>query len=212
MSDFWFPSFNMLSSQSSVDGENGCLGVDRLVGHDVPFDLECFGRSIPLVSVANLHRLRLLIIFNMRAFGRLLATPSSVGTQGRGFGKPVPLALLPPIPLYRRILRGHRKYLPREMRVLGDEYVKSEFRAHRNVENPVHIIGFLSEWQGYAQQVEGDNWRGEKMDKSKVDKMSDQQIGQMYELMRSIAAKEGGEEFDQEDWEAGAEERAKGKA
>ena len=24
--------------------------------------------------------------------------------------------------------------------MLGDEYVKSEFRAHRNVENPVHIV------------------------------------------------------------------------
>ena len=86
--------------------------------------------------------------------------------------KPVPHALLPPIPLYRRVLRAHRKHLPREMRVLGDEYVKSEFRAHRDVENPVHIIGFLTEWQSYAQKVEGENWRGETIDKGKIDKMS----------------------------------------
>jgi hypothetical protein len=26
------------------------------------------------------------------------------------------------------------------MRLLGDEYIKSEFRAHRDVENPVHIV------------------------------------------------------------------------
>ena len=26
------------------------------------------------------------------------------------------------------------------MRLLGDEYIKSEFRAHRNVENPMHIV------------------------------------------------------------------------
>ena len=26
------------------------------------------------------------------------------------------------------------------MRLLGDEYIKAEFRAHRNVENPVHIV------------------------------------------------------------------------
>lgn len=58
------------------------------------------------------------------------------------------------------------------MRVLGDEYVKSEFRAHRNVENPIHIVGFLKEWQMYAQQVEGDSWYGEKLDKEKIDKMS----------------------------------------
>jgi hypothetical protein len=52
------------------------------------------------------------------------------------------MSLLPPIPLYRRVLRAQRK-LPGDMRVLGDEYIKSEFRAHRNVENPLHIVGNL---------------------------------------------------------------------
>lgn len=107
----------------------------------------------------------------MRAFHRLLAVPSSVGTQSSGL-KAVPPALLPPIPLYRRLLRAHRKHLPSEMRVLGDEYIKSEFRAHKDVENPMHIVGFLTEWQSYCQQIEGEGWRGEKMDKAKVDKMS----------------------------------------
>ncbi|KAI6825338.1 hypothetical protein KC340_g13040 [Hortaea werneckii] len=125
----------------------------------------------------------------MRAALRLLAVPSGVGTQSAGL-KQVPPALLPPIPLYRRLLRAHRKFLPAEMRVLGDEYIKSEFRAHRDTDNPVHIVGFLTEWQTYAQQIEGENWRGEKMDKSKVDKMSDQQIGQLYELMNSIRERE----------------------
>ncbi|KAI7190871.1 hypothetical protein KC363_g4151 [Hortaea werneckii] len=125
----------------------------------------------------------------MRVALRLLAVPSGVGTQSAGL-KQVPPALLPPIPLYRRLLRAHRKFLPAEMRVLGDEYIKSEFRAHRDTDNPVHIVGFLTEWQTYAQQIEGENWRGEKMDKSKVDKMSDQQIGQLYELMNSIRERE----------------------
>ncbi|KAE8447577.1 Succinate dehydrogenase assembly factor 3, mitochondrial [Mollisiaceae sp. DMI_Dod_QoI] len=104
--------------------------------------------------------------------------------------KPAPLALLPPIPLYRRLLRAHRKYLPRDMRLMGDEYVKSEFRAHRDIENPVHIIGFLTEWQMYAQKLEGDSWLGERMDPAKIDKMSDQQLGQMYELMQAIRKQE----------------------
>ncbi|KAG9597755.1 ACN9-domain-containing protein, partial [Aureobasidium melanogenum] len=125
----------------------------------------------------------------MRAASRLLAKASTVGTPSGGLGV-VPHALLPPIPLYRRLLRGHRKHLPPEMRVLGDEYVKSEFRAHRNVDNPIHIIGFLTEWQGYAQQIEGEKWRGEKMDKAKIDKMSDEQIAQMYELMQAIRKQE----------------------
>ncbi|KAJ9295229.1 hypothetical protein DTO217A2_9088 [Paecilomyces variotii] len=78
----------------------------------------------------------------MRAFQRLLmATPSSIGSKAN-LG-PAPMALLPPIPLYRRILRLHRT-LPPELRLLGDEYVKSEFRAHRNVENPIHIFGTCS--------------------------------------------------------------------
>lgn len=107
----------------------------------------------------------------MRATLRLLAVPSAVGTQSAGL-KQVPPALLPPIPLYRRLLRAHRKFLEPEMRILGDQYIKSEFRAHRDTENPVHIVGFLSEWQTYAQQIEGVSWRGEKMDKTKIDKMS----------------------------------------
>ncbi|OOF98910.1 hypothetical protein ASPCADRAFT_204615 [Aspergillus carbonarius ITEM 5010] len=77
------------------------------------------------------------------------------------------------------------------MRILGDGYVKSEFRAHRNVENPLHIIGFLTEWQLYAQKLEGDMWVGEKLEKAKLDKMSDQQIGQLYELMQAIQNKDG---------------------
>ena len=74
----------------------------------------------------------------MRPSLRLLAVPTAAGsTNGL---KPAPLALLPPIPLYRRLLRAHRKHLDRQMRLLGDEYIKGEFRSHRNVENPMHIV------------------------------------------------------------------------
>jgi hypothetical protein len=135
----------------------------------------------------------------MRAFTRLLyAAPSNMGSAA---SLSEALALLPPIPLYRRILRVHRKKLDPEMRILGDSYVKSEFRAHRGTENPLHIvrplwsglwlqwcgeeglvqtrltswllqIGFLTEWQLYAQKLEGDSWIGEKLDQGKLDKMS----------------------------------------
>jgi hypothetical protein len=72
------------------------------------------------------------------------------------------------------------------MRLLGDEYVKSEFRLHRDIDNPVQIVGFLTEWQLYAQALEGDTWRGAKLEKEKLEKMSDEQVGQLYELMRNI--------------------------
>ncbi|KAH4065468.1 hypothetical protein HBI80_161700 [Parastagonospora nodorum] len=120
----------------------------------------------------------------MRVFSRLLATATDAGAS-QGF-RQAPAALLPPIPLYRTILRTHRKRLGVEERVLGDMYVKAEFKAHKDIDNPVQIIGFLSEWQLYAQTLQGDNWKGQKMDKGKIDKMSDQQIGQLYELMQAI--------------------------
>lgn len=75
----------------------------------------------------------------MRACSSLLMASSSTIASISGL-KPAPLALLPPIPLYRRLLRVHRKKLPKDMRLLGDEYVRSEFRAHRNVENPIHVV------------------------------------------------------------------------
>ncbi|KAI1376365.1 P-loop containing nucleoside triphosphate hydrolase protein [Hypoxylon crocopeplum] len=103
----------------------------------------------------------------MKPSWRLLAT----ATTGNGL-KPAPMALLPPIPLYRRLFRAHRKHLPHEMRLIGDEYIKAEFRAHRNVDNPAHLIGFLTEWQLYAQKIEGDSWVGDKLDPEKVAKMS----------------------------------------
>lgn len=155
--------------------------------------------------------------------------------------------MLPPLVLYRRLLRAHRKFLPSEMRLLGDEYVKAEFRAHRSVDNPAHLvrlggrtcalpqdpvlgaltiekrvggllqIGFLTEWQLYAQKVEGDSWMGEKLEREKVEKLSgmsptsdacvrpsdavvadllvhpDEQVAQLYELLQAIRNREGSE-------------------
>ena len=74
----------------------------------------------------------------MRPSLRLLA--SAAASPKSGSLRPAPMALLPPIPLYRRLLRAHRKFLPHEMRMLGDEYIKAEFRAHRKVDNPQHLV------------------------------------------------------------------------
>lgn len=114
-----------------------------------------------------------------------LAKLAKAASTQKGF-RPEPMALLPPIPLYRRLLRAHRKFLPAEMRVLGDEYIKAEFRAHRKVDNPAHLIGFLTEWQMYAQKIEGDAWIGDKIDEGKLAKLSDEQVYQLYDLMQSI--------------------------
>jgi hypothetical protein len=77
----------------------------------------------------------------MRPIHRLLAKAESVGVKSLLNSKSRN-TLLPPIQLYRRILRAHRK-LPQKHRVLGDLYVKSEFHAHKEVDNPIHIVSRL---------------------------------------------------------------------
>jgi hypothetical protein len=133
---------------------------------------------------------------NMRASIRRLAAPATA--PFRPGQRPPALALLPPIPLYRRLLRIHRKRLGPEERVFGDTYLKAEFRRHRDVENPLHIVGFLTEWQQYGQQLEGEDWKGQKIDPALLDRLSDQQIGQMHELMLAIQ-KRGRDSVDDEE-------------
>ena len=65
---------------------------------------------------------------------------AAAGAGSTRLGSHASMPLLPPISLYRRLLRAHRKFLPAESRLLSDEYIKAEFRAHRNVENPAHLV------------------------------------------------------------------------
>ncbi|RXK40667.1 acetate non-utilizing protein 9, mitochondrial [Tremella mesenterica] len=140
---------------------------------------------------------------------------------------PLPLSLqqasaqlIPPIPLYRRLLRIHRHLTP-EMRFMGDSYIKSEFRLTRKTDNPLHIIAFLSQWKVYLDQLQSDLglgssstitsdrrpnigvlenesdlptdgqrrgekvWRGRKLNMDGLEKMSAEQVGQLYELMHA---------------------------
>ncbi|KAI8997516.1 hypothetical protein BDB01DRAFT_712734 [Pilobolus umbonatus] len=120
-----------------------------------------------------------------------------------------PQMLMAPMKLYREILRSHR-YLPPAMRALGDDYVKAEFRRHKNIDNPAHIVGFVSQWQSYLDLIKEqvaplsedspapandslvrsfntpkDGW-GKKIDTQLLDKMSDEQLGQLYELRTEV--------------------------
>ncbi|ESK95902.1 acetate non-utilizing protein 9 [Moniliophthora roreri MCA 2997] len=117
----------------------------------------------------------------------LLRLAESVSTKPLNL-REASATLLPPIPLYRRLLRAHR-FLPREMRSLGDDYVKAEFRRHREVTNPVHIIGFLSQWKIYLQDLPQEpgreTFRGKRLDPFLLEKMSSEQLGQLYELMNA---------------------------
>lgn len=93
--------------------------------------------------------------------------------------------LLPPLQLYRRILRAHAKQLPPDMRYLGDLYVKAEFKLHKDTDNPLYIVGFLTQWQDYLRQLDTGEWAQGKMLKHDFDKMLPEQVHQLYELMQA---------------------------
>lgn len=61
-----------------------------------------------------------------RSITRLAASVSKAPLTGAPPTKVVKLSdqLLPATQLYRRLLRVHRKVLPIEMRLMGDDYVK----------------------------------------------------------------------------------------
>ena len=55
--------------------------------------------------------------------------------------------------LYRSILKAHQKHLPREMRQLGDSYVKAEFKLHKTVKDSSQLDSFFNEWELYLEQI-----------------------------------------------------------
>ncbi|XP_071493129.1 succinate dehydrogenase assembly factor 3, mitochondrial-like [Diadema antillarum] len=94
--------------------------------------------------------------------------------------------------LYKQILLLHRR-LPLEMKALGDQYVKAEFRRHKEAK-PEEVTRFMREWQMYAttlaQQTQGvtadgeAQQVGEHMAEAKLEDLNDTQVGQLYELYK----------------------------
>ncbi|KAI9148531.1 hypothetical protein H9P43_010129 [Blastocladiella emersonii ATCC 22665] len=89
--------------------------------------------------------------------------------------------------LYRRILRVHRQFPTPELRFLGDRYARDEFRRHAEVDNPTFIKGFVSQWTDYAAEMERQlttkgTVEGRPLEPEVLDKMTDQQVGQLWEL------------------------------
>lgn len=97
--------------------------------------------------------------------------------------------LLPPIKLYRRLLRAHRA-LDADMRAVGDNYIKDEFKRHAGIDNPLQIVGFLSSWKLYLDQLEVQQgkpggFRGQRLEPRLLEKFSDEQFYQIHELMQA---------------------------
>ena len=55
--------------------------------------------------------------------------------------------------LYRSIIRAHKRYLPKEMKGLGDSYVKSEFNLFKKVKDEEQLNQFYTEWNDYLSRL-----------------------------------------------------------
>ncbi|XP_077392486.1 succinate dehydrogenase assembly factor 3, mitochondrial [Festucalex cinctus] len=94
--------------------------------------------------------------------------------------------------LYKRILVLHR-FLPIHLRALGDNYVKDEFRRHKNA-SPEEVKNFMREWENYKDTLQSQVLEsvrdkngflkfGINMQEEKLRDFQDDQIGQLYELL-----------------------------
>ncbi len=62
--------------------------------------------------------------------------PSEVNENNMSYREPI-------LTLYRNILRMHKKKLPYDLRSLGDEYVRSEFRSMKKAKKEEHVVKYV---------------------------------------------------------------------
>ncbi|XP_016360558.1 succinate dehydrogenase assembly factor 3, mitochondrial-like [Sinocyclocheilus anshuiensis] len=92
--------------------------------------------------------------------------------------------------LYKRILLLHR-FMPIDLRALGDQYVKDEFRRHKSAWAE-EVTRFMAEWQNYKDTLQTQVLEavgnkklafGADLSEEKLKDFQDEQIGHLYELM-----------------------------
>ncbi|KAJ2398731.1 hypothetical protein GGI23_003069 [Coemansia sp. RSA 2559] len=104
--------------------------------------------------------------------------------------------------LYRQILRVHRQ-LPREIRFVGDQYVRAEFRNHRTVTDARFLEPFFKQWTMYLDELtknttqrnadpvrsdgaQGEAWDiGRHLDRETLESLDDDKAEQLLDLHRA---------------------------
>lgn len=92
--------------------------------------------------------------------------------------------------LYKTILRLHRS-LPNELRQLGDQYVREEFRRHKTAQTEF-VTNFMVEWSEYARiltrqaTVKNNESFGKSIGPKAFDLLTEDQLLQLYELYSEI--------------------------
>ncbi|KAK6758853.1 hypothetical protein RB195_016217 [Necator americanus] len=93
-----------------------------------------------------------------------------------------------PLYLYKRILRLHYG-LPPPARLMGDTYVKDEFRRHKNA-SPEHTAIFINEWTNYcvtlSKQLSSSGiakgFIGKDLEPEKLEIFAHEQLRQLLDL------------------------------
>ncbi|KAL6743549.1 ACN9 family protein [Ancylostoma duodenale] len=93
-----------------------------------------------------------------------------------------------PLYLYKRILRLHYG-LPPPARLMGDSYVKDEFRRHKDA-SPEHTAVFINEWTNYcvtlSKQLSSSGivkgFIGKDLEPEKLDSFAEEQLRQLLDL------------------------------
>ncbi|XP_056110496.1 succinate dehydrogenase assembly factor 3, mitochondrial [Rhinichthys klamathensis goyatoka] len=92
--------------------------------------------------------------------------------------------------LYKRILLLHR-FLPIDLRALGDQYVKDEFRRNKSASGE-DVTRFMTEWKNYKDTLQTQVLEavgnkklvfGADLSEDKLKDFQEEQMGQLYELM-----------------------------
>ena len=84
--------------------------------------------------------------------------------------------------LYRAILKAHKNRLPLELRKLGNDYVRNEFKAHKAAKEE-HLAPFFREWTGYLDTLSiRSGTFGSDMARADIGALTDEQRQKLSQL------------------------------
>lgn len=90
--------------------------------------------------------------------------------------------------LYKEILRQHRYALPPKHRELGDRYVRSEFRSHKNA-TAEQVDKFMEGWKSYLEQLRHQGGQvGRPLSQDEAASLNNDQRDQLFRLKQQTAA------------------------
>ena len=84
--------------------------------------------------------------------------------------------------LFRAILKEHRNKLPSHMRMLGDDYVRNEFKQHKTAK-PEQLAMFFTAWDNYLELMHKQEGRfGRDLDEDTKSNLNEEQVNKLKEL------------------------------